>query len=562
MKDAIINILIVNPLKDEANLFVSFLKKPGYNILVSQTTEQAEVIFSKIEIGIILISNKIEKIDWEKFVQLVGNKNSYTECFIIVTGDNLNHADELFEIGITDFIEKPFSKTQISAKINNFKRLYFKNRKIVNLLENILPNTVLAEFKQHNKYTPKKHKQCVILFTDFIEFSKKAYILKPQELLKLLDHYFSEFDSIFEKYNIEKIKTIGDSYMAVAGLDEENPANNIKMALAALEIRSFIEKDHIDRQAKNLDYWDIRIGIHTGDLIAGVIGRKKFTFDVWGDSVNTAARCEQHALPNQINISEVYKNKIEPYFMFTDRGLVEIKHGEKIKMFLLNQINSEFCIEGNNLVANKGFREIAKLPKLDFLGIRNYVLTTLAEKLDEKLLYHSITHTINVEKAALKYAKLEGISAKETILLRTAAIFHDIGFLNEYQQNEAHAVELLCKIAPQYGYSSDDIKFIEKLILATASSVQPQNIFEKIICDADHDYLGKKDYHLTAKHLRHELQDYGQSLTEEQWLNRQIDYLQSKHQYYTNSALNIRQAGKEKRIEELKKMLASLHLKK
>ena len=564
MNDAIINILIVNPSAEESNLLMGFLKRPGNNLIVSSTVEKAIEIFSKIDIGIVLISNETVDINWKDFIHFVGNKNSYSECFIIATGSNLTkHSfDKLFEIGITDIIEKPFTKPQTLSKINNFKRLYFKSKTILNLLENILPKRVLAEFKLHNKYTPKRHQQCVILFTDFVEFSKKALTLNPNELLKILDFYFTEFDSIFEKYNIEKIKTIGDSYMAVAGLHEDDFASEIKMALAALEIQNFIEKDIAKRKSENKDHWNIRIGIHSGDLIAGVIGRKKFTFDVWGDSVNTAARCEHHAPSNKINTSEVYKKKIEKFFNFTDRGAVEIKHGEEINMFLLDSIAAKYCSPKNNIIANTEFRSIAKLPQLDFYGIRSFVINTLTEKLDRKLLYHSINHTLKVEKAAQKYAKLEGISATNTVLLRTAALFHDTGFLDEYKQNETHAVALLSEIAPDFGYSKADIKFMEKLILATAISTQPTNIYEEIICDADHDYLGRKDYHITAKHLRIELATYGQILSEEQWLKKQIKYLESEHKYYTNSALNIRQAGKEKRIEELNKKLVLLHLKK
>jgi adenylate cyclase len=564
MEDAIINILIVNSSQSEAEVLSHSIKKPGHNVIVVESTLAAERVIAKIELAIILISSEISDINWPSFISNTNHKNSYKECFIIVTGSfsDTPFLDKLFEIGISDFIEKPFSKIKIDAKINTFKRLYHKNKTIVNLLENILPHRVLTEFSQHQKYTPKKHKNCTIIFTDFIGFSSKALDYKPLELLKMLDYYFSSFDAIFEKYQIEKIKTIGDSYMAVGGLHAGKKHFEISMALAAIEIKLFIEHDIAKRKAKKQDFWEIRIGIHTGDLIAGVIGQKKFAFDVWGDSVNIAAMCEQRAQPNQINVSETFKSKIEQYFDFTDRGAVDIKHGRKIRMYTLNKIKSAYSESKIGTLPNQKIRKLANLPIINFEGIRTYVLDTLKADLNPNLTYHSITHTINVEKAVSKYSKLEGISAKELILLRTAALFHDTGFLTDYQQNEAFAVNFLRSTAPQYGFTTEDVNFMSDIILATSKNVSPSNLFEQIICDADHDYLGRKDYHLTAANLRSELSLFGTELTDEEWLQKQISYLEFEHVYYTNSARNIRQEGKEKRIIELKAMLASLHFKK
>lgn len=564
MEDAIINILIVNPSHSETNELSSYIKKPGHNIIETSSISEAEDFISKIDLGIILIAQNTKKVDWKKFISQTNYKNSYRECFILVTGDENENSniDQLYQLGISDFIEKPFSKIKVTSKINNFKRLYHKNKTIVNLLENILPHRVLIEFEQHQKYTPKKHTNCSILFADFIGFSQKALQYKPLDLLNILDYYFSSFDSIFEKYQIEKIKTIGDSYMAVGGLHSDSTATEIKMALAALEIKNFIEADIVQRKAAKKDFWEIRIGIHTGDLIAGVIGRKKFAFDVWGDSVNIAARCEQHALPNKINVSEHFKQKIEAYFNFTQRGKVLTKNGREIQMFGLENLKPEFretIVEGK---PNQKIRTLAELPEIDFEGIRTYVMETLREKLDPNLAYHSINHTVKVEKAVIKYCKLEGIEGSNLLLLRTAALFHDTGFLTEYQQNESIAVDHFKSVATKFGYNKQQISFIEQLILATSKNIRPKNIFEEIICDADHDYLGRRDYHLTANHLRRELSVFGQTLSDKEWLEKQINYLDHEHRYFTNSAKNIRQAGKEKRIAELKAKLASLNLKK
>lgn len=203
------------------------------------------------------------------------------------------------------------------------------------LLKNILPDSVAEELKQKGKASPIHADKASVLFTDFSGFTKISATMSPQELIEELDFCFSAFDLIIEKYKLEKIKTIGDSYLCVGGLFENDPDYAANSCYAALEILDFINTRKLEKEKSNQEYWDIRIGIHTGELVAGVIGKKKFAFDIWGDTVNTASRIESSSTAGRINVSESVQNLLSKKFIFQERGEIEAKGKGKIKMFFL-----------------------------------------------------------------------------------------------------------------------------------------------------------------------------------------------------------------------------------
>jgi len=198
---------------------------------------------------------------------------------------------------------------------------------------------------------------------------------------------------------------------------------------------------------------------------------------------------------------------------------------------------------------------------MDFIGIRKYIIDHLAQMLDNRYYYHSLEHTLQVEKAVIQFAKMENLAENNITLLRTAALFHDSGYIVKYKNNETHGVANFKKVAKKFDYSNNDIIIIERLIMVTARGKKPTSILEELICDADHDYIGTNNYHKIAKYLRNELAIFGESLTDKEWLIKQIDYLELEHHYYSLTAKKKRQEGKEKRINELKSSLSLLDLK-
>jgi class 3 adenylate cyclase len=223
---------------------------------------------------------------------------------------------------------------------------------------NTLPLKIADELKQTGKVKPVHYESASILFTDFKDFSKLAEQLTPEELVNELDYCFSYFDMVIEAHNLEKLKTIGDSYMCVAGIPTPSPSHAIDAVLAALQIRAFMGWRRHEKALKNQPHWEIRLGIHSGPLLAGVIGKKKFTYDVWGDAVNTASRMESSSLPGAINVSQSTFELIKDFFECEYRGKIAVKNKGDIDMYFVNSIKKNLSLDPVGLLPNDEFNAL------------------------------------------------------------------------------------------------------------------------------------------------------------------------------------------------------------
>lgn len=237
-------------------------------------------------------------------------------------------------------------------------QLQEQTEKTEELLLNILPAETAEELKSKGKATARHYDLVSVLFTDFKGFTKIAEAIKPEELINELDICFIKFDEIIAAYNIEKIKTIGDAYMCAGGLPIRNKGNPILITLAGLEICRFMEKLGEEKKIKGQPFWELRLGIHTGPIIAGVVGKKKFAYDIWGDTVNTASRMESSGEVGKVNISGTTYELIKEYFDCTFRGKIEAKNKGKIDMYFVNGIKSDYSKNGAGIEANEIFSEI------------------------------------------------------------------------------------------------------------------------------------------------------------------------------------------------------------
>lgn len=208
------------------------------------------------------------------------------------------------------------------------------------LLRNILPVETVIELKKHGKVKAQRFDSVSVMFTDFKNFTKYATNLSPEALVMSLDYYFSYFDQIVEKYKLEKIKTLGDSYMCASGLPFPQEDHAERIVLAAIEMVNFVNvsKNLKDEQ---LIRFEMRIGISSGPVIAGIVGSKKFAYDIWGDTVNCASRMENNSEPGRINISEDTHRLIENKFYFSDRGELEVKNKGKMNMYFVEEVKNK-----------------------------------------------------------------------------------------------------------------------------------------------------------------------------------------------------------------------------
>jgi class 3 adenylate cyclase len=226
------------------------------------------------------------------------------------------------------------------------------------LLLNILPMKVAQELKEKGSVTPIRYEKVSVLFTDFKGFTKVAEGMDEQSLIQELDACFTQFDEIILRNNMEKLKTIGDSYMCAGGLPLTSYTNPIDCCLAALEIQSFMNQLKEIKISLGLPFWELRLGIHTGPVVAGVVGRFKFAYDIWGDTVNTASRMESSGQTGKINISKETYDDVKYFFETEYRGKVHGKNKGELDMYFLNRLKPRYSQDEDGKAPNLVFRSI------------------------------------------------------------------------------------------------------------------------------------------------------------------------------------------------------------
>jgi class 3 adenylate cyclase len=229
----------------------------------------------------------------------------------------------------------------------NNQLLEEEKQKADKLLLNILPLQVAEELKKSGKTRPTLYKGSTIIFTDFKDFTQFSELFTPDELINELDTCFEKFDEIIGNNGLEKIKTMGDAYICVAGIlrNEADAASNaIKAVTAALSMAEYIRRKKEQKLKEGKVYWDVRIGVHTGDVVAGIVGKNKFAFDIWGDAVNTASRLETCSEPGKVNISNTTYRLVKEHFECSYRGKLPVKNKGELDMYFVEQIVSAVLI--------------------------------------------------------------------------------------------------------------------------------------------------------------------------------------------------------------------------
>lgn len=219
----------------------------------------------------------------------------------------------------------------------------------------LLPETVYEEIKEKGTYAPRQHDLVSVLFSDLEDFTSISKGMSTQTLMEELNLCFGEFDKIITRRGLTKIKTLGDSYMCAGGIPEENKSNPIDVVLAALEMRDFVEVRRQTKLSHGEPYWRLRIGINTGYLLAGVVGYKKYAYDVWGETVNIAKLLELQASSGTISIAESTYHYVKDFFEIQDAGEINLKHKGSIRHYNVDQILSELSEEGDGIKPNRFF---------------------------------------------------------------------------------------------------------------------------------------------------------------------------------------------------------------
>ncbi len=441
-------------------------------------------------------------------------------------------------------------KNKLEQFINErTEELIKQKERIEQLVENVLPKDTARELEIKGRATRKKYERVTVLFSDIQGFTKIAEHAKPEQLLDELDNFFLKFDEVVDRYGIEKIKTIGDAYMCAGGIPKKNSTNPIDVVMAAHDIRNFMHKF----RQKAINDWNIRIGIHTGPVIAGVVGSKKYSYDIWGDTVNIASRMESSGSPGEINISEETYLHINKFFECEYRGKIPVKYKGDIDMYFVKGIKPEYSINGEGKEFNDNFYR--RLQWVRFPDLEELIMFKLEKGLPKYLKYHNTRHTIDVMVEVEILGTGEGVSKDEMLLLKTAALFHDLGHIVQSENHEEIGSKMAQEILPEFKYSEEQIKTISRLILSTKYPPKPQDLLERIICDADLDYLGRSDFIPVSNQLYKEMQSQGNIMTTLEWNKLQIKFLET-HEYFTKTAFKLRNPNKLKQLEKIKKLVA------
>ena len=426
--------------------------------------------------------------------------------------------------------------------------LITEREKLSNLLHRVLPRETASELQRTGRVDNKECPQSTVLFSDVVGFSAIVEAENSEALLDFLDHYIFALDGLAERHHVEKIKTIGDAYMCVAGMDKYDKANPVRVVLLAMEMLETLNK--LNQEFRLVDsHWGIRIGIATGTVISGILGRNKLSLDIWGATVNNAKRMESAGAEGRINISEDTYNAVRNFFDCENRGKMTVKNGKQLMMYFIKGIHPELSEYGKGQKPNRLFH--TRYQQLHFVDLSEYVFDWLEKKLPKDLYYHNTRHTQDVVIQVEIIGRAEGVSEEELLILQTAALLHDSGHVLSYTDHERQGVNIANQTLPNFGYSKEQIELVGKLIMATKMPVQPTTLLEKIICDADLDYLGRLDFSNGAHNLYQELHERGMVGDEAAWVAQQIAFI-DRHQYYTLTAQQKRELPKQQQLQELR----------
>jgi class 3 adenylate cyclase len=280
---------------------------------------------------------------------------------------NIAHFEREMHLSRGDIVSITRFAEQIAGALYNsnlLKEVESERQKSDKLLLNILPSKVANELKENGEVKPKFYESVTIMFTDIKGFTQMALQIPDSELVAELDRTFNQFDFICDRHHIEKLKTIGDAYMCAGGLPDKNNTHPLDICLTALEIQNFMnEIGEIKKKISGKTFWKIRLGIHTGPAVAGIIGKNKFAYDVWGNTVNVASRMESLGKVGQINLSENTYSLVKNYFICEYRGEVEIKHKGQMKMYFLTRLKPEFSRDKKGIIPNEDFVSIYQKQK-------------------------------------------------------------------------------------------------------------------------------------------------------------------------------------------------------
>lgn len=340
-------ILIVEDSPVNQKLLTELLKKQGYNILNADSGEKALDLVGKVLPDLIILDILLPGMNGYLTCRQLKDGPDTGDIPVIFISSLDSTEDKLggFEAGGVDYITKPFRPAEVLARISTHLRIRHLQRSLADknkqleeekqksgaLLRNVLPRRVACELLSTGNCAPQLFAEVTVCFADIVNFTAASSLLAPEIIIGELNEIFTGFDLISKRYNCERMKTIGDAYLFACGVPESDPLHAEKIACSALEMIEFLR----GRNKTAGHSWRIRVGVHSGPVVGGVVGTEKYLYDIFGDTVNIAARMEEFGPPMQVNVSKTSHVLLKNKFLFSRGKEVEMKGKGKQMMYTL-----------------------------------------------------------------------------------------------------------------------------------------------------------------------------------------------------------------------------------
>ncbi|HLO58720.1 MAG TPA: adenylate/guanylate cyclase domain-containing protein [Bacteroidales bacterium] len=452
---------------------------------------------------------------------------------------------------IAEIISQNKSLTSENEKLNRQNEFLSQEiEKYKVLLNKLGKNEISTKPGTEKKSHVMRFKTATVLYADVIGFEQITSQQDPKLYVDSLDEIFIKLQQVVTKFPVRSIRTIGDSLMLVGGIPQKNITNPIEVLLAAIEMQYFFR----DLQRTNAfsNIWKLRIGIHTGTVIADVSGKKRPHYEVKGETVNHAARIRQFCEEGQILISATTYELVKDLFNCEYYKKMPVKYEGEITLYSVKSIKTDYSLQGKGIIPNKKFS--LRFGLIQFTDLQEYLLDKLEKELPPSLFYHNIKHTVDVVTQVELIGIGEGVTDEELLLLKTAALFHDAGHTISYDNHEYFSCLVAREMLTEYYYTTAQIDLICELIMATKLPPRPANKLEKIMCDADLDYLGRSDMIPVSNLLFMELKERSKIKSLKDWNSMQVKFI-SGHQYFTETARNLREVNKQLQIERIRNLI-------
>jgi len=327
-------VLVVDDATENIDVIVGLLKEQ-YKVKAAVNGMKALKIVEKNAPDLILLDIMMPEMDGYEVIKRLKSDIATRDIPVIFLTGKTEAADETkgFELGAVDYISKPFNPSVVKARVDTQMELILRRKETEALLNNILPEKVISDLKESGKSRPELFHDVTVLFSDFVEFTDLSSKTDPETLINELSDIFTAFDEIMENNRCERIKTIGDAYLAVCGMPNRDSEHAVNITRAALEMIEYLKKRNETHNIR----WQARVVIHSGAVVGGIVGTKKYIYDIFGDTVNTASRVENSSESMRVTVSETTYNLIADSFTCTPRGATELKGKGNVNLFFVEK---------------------------------------------------------------------------------------------------------------------------------------------------------------------------------------------------------------------------------